>query len=110
MKTLTIIWIGMLLCAVAGAEERAGASAELQRAKEALNVGRYTEARKCLARIQAFYYRDAELMPEALYYEAWIDDRLGGTKAKVSALEELCALYSSSPWSMKARSEFRVTD
>lgn len=106
MKRWIMGILGMVLCAGVGAEDRAAAQLLLEQAKEALAAKRYREAKQCLARVQVFHYQDAERMPEALYYEALIDMKTGGSQATVSALDELYALYPSSLWSDRAKMEF----
>ena len=110
MNRLKLILITFLIAGAVFADGTDNAAFELERAKEAIRRDDYPTALRCLARIQAFHYQDAERMPEALYYEAWIEEKLGGSRAGISALEEVIGLYPESPWCDKARAEFGSSD
>ena len=117
MKFLTRI----LVCLMAGsllAEEIAqaevaqaeianltGAACELDLARIAIEKESYPEALRHLARIHTFHYREVEWLPAALFYEALIDERMGAAEKKFSALDELKALYPTSPWCQRAEKE-----
>ena len=98
------VWI-VLMCLLGGVAAADEAEELLQGAKRAREVGKAREARRLLGNFQARFYRDVERMPEALYYEAQLDASAGGARAKVSALDELLALYPESPWADRARAE-----
>ncbi len=105
MKTLSAICV--LLAAAVCSAESGGAEAELRQARAALDAGRFSEAFEHAARVQAFHYRDAEAMAEALYCEAQAEHRTGGSRAGVSALTELKTLYPDSAWCQKALAELK---
>ncbi|QHI70764.1 hypothetical protein [Tichowtungia aerotolerans] len=87
------------------ADEADKARVELDKVRAAVEAGHFSEARKHAATVQAFYYRLPEAAAEALYYEALLDFKAGGSRAGVSALTELKACYSGSIWCLKARDE-----
>jgi predicted Zn-dependent protease len=103
VKTLSTICL--LLGAAVCSAETGGAEAELQQARAALDAGRFSDAFRHAARVQAFYYRDAEAMAAALYCEAQAELQTGGSRAGVSALTELKTLYPDSQWCQKALAE-----
>ena len=107
MKKLIAVFL-MLTSAVYAAEV-AGAQAELLLAETALKEGRFDEAYQHAARVQVFYYRDAEAVAAALYWEALADFKTGGSRAEVSALTELKTLYPDSLWCRKAIDEIETT-
>ena len=100
----------LMLAAVAHSAEVTGAKAELLQARTALEAGRFKEALQYTARVQVFYYRDAEAMAAALYVEAAVDRKTGDSRATVSALTELKTLYPDSMWCRKAIEEFETTE
>ncbi len=83
-----------------------GAVGEFVRARIALDAGDSEKALHHLSRLQAFYYREVDWLPPALYYEALICEKNGTPETGVSALQELLALYPESLWGRKARQEF----
>lgn len=95
----------VLSACMASAQELDGAPDELVRAEAAVAQGHFKEARLLLARVQVFECR-TEWMPAALYYEALIDAKSGGSSAGVSALKELMELYPDSLWAHRAAKEF----
>ena len=100
----------LMLAAVAHSAEVTGAQAELLQARTALEAGQFREALQHAARVQAFYYRDAEVLAAALYYEAAVDHKTGVSRATVSALTELKTLYPDSAWCRKAVEELEKTE
>lgn len=98
----------LVLTSAGYAAEVTGAQAELLLARTALEEGRFAEAFQHAARVQVFYYRDAEAVATALYYEALANHKTGGLSANVSALTELKTLYPNSEWCRKAIAEFKT--
>jgi hypothetical protein len=84
------------------AEEADAARAELDRVRAAMESGAFSTAHRLAAKVQTFYYRNPEAMAEALFYEALLDSREGGSPADISALAELKELYPDSEWCRKA--------
>lgn len=105
-----LITVVFLFAAAAYSEEVTGAKAELLQARTALEAGEFNKAFEHAARVQVFYYRDADTMAAALYVEALVDYKTGGPRAKVSALTELKALYPDSTWCRKAVEEIEQTE
>jgi len=83
-----------------------GAAGELVRARIALDAGEVEQALHHLSRLQAFYYREVDWLPPALYYEAMIFKKSSTPENGVSALQELLIMYPESSWGRKARQEF----
>ena len=109
---MRIVWI-LFVCLTglaARAAELPDARAELLKARTALEGGRFSEALQHTARVQTFYYRDEEAVASALYYEALIDHKKGGSTATVSALTELETLCPNSEWCRKALKELKDAD
>ena len=90
--------------------ELSGAPVELIHARIALAREDVRSALRHLAKLQVVHYRDESVRPAALYYEALIDGRTGGTNKTVSALNELRALYPDSEWCRRAEKEFITTE
>jgi len=103
----TVIAVFFLMTVTSLAVELTGAQAELNEARTALDEGRFRDVFEHAGRVQVLYYRDADAVAEALYYEALANYKTGGLTARVSALAELEALYSDSIWCRKAQAEIK---
>lgn len=102
-----------LMAAGAPAEEPAeltGAALELAQVRAAFEKENFSEAFRHLAIIQTQFYREADWLPEALFYEALIDRRMGEDGKACSALDELNALYPASSWCLRAKKELINTE
>lgn len=80
-------------------------SEELESAKTAFAEEQYAEALEHLAQIQAFHYREAEQMAEALFYVALIYQKTEAPERSAQVVRELSRFYPESPWSLKAEEE-----
>jgi len=78
------------------------AAAEFIRARLALAGGNDKQALQHLARLQAFYYREADWLPPAVFLEGQIYKKTGQTGAAAYAAEELTRIWPGNVWSRRA--------
>lgn len=78
------------------------AAADFIRARLALASGDNKAALQYLARLQAFYYREAEWLPPAVFLEGQIYKKTGQTGAAAYAADELTRIWPGSIWSRRA--------
>lgn len=114
-----LLLLASVVCAqetgvVAQAESPAGVRPVIEGAKElllkaraAMGAEQFSAARRHVARVQAFHYRNGEAVAEALYLAAQMDWKTGVPESDVSAFAELKKLFPDSMWCRKAIAEFK---